>query len=329
MLLISMAARRRTGKRLFKAFLPLMFLLVLVMGGIIGWIVYGITRPPRQAYLVTPEKFKLISDRGLKVTEETWANRDGTKARGWLLRGAENAPAVILLHRYGADRSMLLNLGVKLNETSNFTVLWPDLRGHGENPLVQWTSFGAKESDDTLAALDYLRSLKATQGRSLVGGGAGLYGVELGAYAALLAAGKDPGVRALVLDSIPRDANEIVSAAANGHLSAINALIDPLAHLGARLYLLGSYDNQAACAVAKQTIDRRVLLLSGADAGGRLRDSTTALAQCFPDQSSIEATTDLPLTGLNLTSANGQQGEAYDRRVIDFFDKTLRATNPQ
>ncbi len=325
-----MAARRRTGRRLFKAFLPITLLLAIVACGIIGWIVYGITRPPRHAYLVTPEKFKLISDRGIKVTEETWMNRDGTKARGWLLRGAENAPAVILLHRYGTDRSTLLNLGVKLNETSNFTVLWPDLRGHGENPLVQWTSFGAKESDDTLAALDYLRALKTAQERPLVGGSsAGLYGVELGAYAALLAAGKDTGVRALVLDSIPRNSDELVSETANGHISAINALINPLARLGTRLYLLGSYDNQAACDVAKRTGDRRVLLLSGADAGVRLRDSTTALAQCFPAQSSIEVSTDLPLTGVNLTSANGQQGEAYDRRVIDFFDKTLRTVNPQ
>ncbi len=43
----------------------------------------------------------------------------------------------MLLHRYGGDRSWLFNLGVKINETTNFTILWPDLRGHGENPLDQ------------------------------------------------------------------------------------------------------------------------------------------------------------------------------------------------
>jgi hypothetical protein len=32
----------------------------------------------------------------------------------------------------------------------------------------------------------------------------------------------------------------------------------------------------------------------------------------------------LPLSGLNLTSATGEQGEAYDRVVIEFFDKFLR-----
>jgi hypothetical protein len=53
----------------------------------------------------------------LKVTDETWTTRDGRRSRGWLLKGAEGAPAVVLLHRYGGDRSWLFNLGVKINET--------------------------------------------------------------------------------------------------------------------------------------------------------------------------------------------------------------------
>src|SRR3712207_1449456 len=155
-----MPPRRRTGRRILKAFLPIILLLVLVVVAITGWVVYSATRPPRQEYIVTPERFTQLSGPGLKATEETWSNRDGTAARGWLLRGGEGAPSVIMLHRYGAERSWLLNLGVKLNETTNFTVLWPDLRGHGKNPPVDWTSFGVRETDDVLSALDYLRTLK-------------------------------------------------------------------------------------------------------------------------------------------------------------------------
>ncbi|MFN2452899.1 MAG: alpha/beta hydrolase family protein [Pyrinomonadaceae bacterium] len=323
-----MAARRRTGKKVFKAFLPIMLLLLLVVVGALVWIGYGATHPPQRPYLVTPEKFKLISDRGLKVTDETWTNRDGTKARGWLLRGAENAPAVVLLHRYGADRSWLLNLGVKINEATNFTVLWPDLRGHGENPPVAWTSFGAKESADTLAALDYLRGLKTPQGRSLASASVGLYGVEMGAYAALLAGTKDANVRALVLDSVPTDPDDLARTAASERVGMSNGIVNLLARTGTRLYFLGSYESQTACAAANGTSggERRVLLLSGADAG-RLRDSTNALAACFPDKGSIELQSDLPLSGFNLASATGTQGEAYDRRVIEFFDKALRG-NP-
>ncbi len=75
---------------------------------------------------------------------------------------------MVFLHRYGADRSWLFNLGVKLNETAGFTILWPDLRGHGLNPPVNWTSFGTREGDDLIAALRFLHTLKVGAG-NLVG----------------------------------------------------------------------------------------------------------------------------------------------------------------
>ena len=74
-----MPPRRRTGRRIFSAFLPVILLLALVLVAITGWLVYGATRPPRQEYLVTPEKFTQLSGPGLKATEETWTNRDGTR----------------------------------------------------------------------------------------------------------------------------------------------------------------------------------------------------------------------------------------------------------
>ncbi|HSK29170.1 MAG TPA: hypothetical protein VLA17_04335 [Candidatus Limnocylindria bacterium] len=125
------------------------------MFGSLSYIVYCVSRPEKRPYVVTPESFTQISGRAIKVTDETWTNADGRRSRGWLLKGAEGAPAVVLLHRYGGDRSWLFNLGVKINETTNFTILWPDLRGHGENPPVRRSSLGAGDSDDVLAALEF------------------------------------------------------------------------------------------------------------------------------------------------------------------------------
>src|SRR5688572_12988924 len=137
--------------RLLKSFtrllLPIVLLVFIAVTAGSVWLVYTAARPLTSRYLVTPDKYGQLSTRAAQVTEETWTNRDGSKAHGWLLRGGENAPAVILLHKYGADRSYVLNLGVKMNESTNFTILMPDQRGHGENPSIENASFGGCETE--------------------------------------------------------------------------------------------------------------------------------------------------------------------------------------
>ncbi|MBV9923692.1 MAG: alpha/beta fold hydrolase [Acidobacteria bacterium] len=318
-----MSPRRRTGRKALTALLPILLLLALAVVGVTVWLVYSATRPPRRAYLVTPEQFLRLSDRGVRATEETWGNRDGTSARGWLLRGAEGAPAVLLLHGYGADRSWLLNLGVKINETTNMTVLLPDLRGHGQQPPVATSSFGWLESEDALAALEYLRGLKSPAGRALAGPALGVYGVEMGAYAALTAAKRDPAVRAVALDSVPDGPDDVLAGAVHEQTGLDNRLLQTFARLGTRVYFAGRYKADAACTLAEGLGDRQVLLLSG-EGAGRLKQTTETLANCFAARANVETHTDLKLTGLALASASAEEDEAYDRRLIDFFDRTLR-----
>src|SRR5688500_10518136 len=95
--LLLMASRRRLGKKLFKSLLPILLVVTVALVVALAFIVRGITRPPRREYLVTPTAFSQISGPGLKVIDQTWQNRDNTPARGWFLRGAEGAPAVVLL----------------------------------------------------------------------------------------------------------------------------------------------------------------------------------------------------------------------------------------
>src|SRR5258707_3551419 len=111
-----MSPRRRAVSRIIKAFLPIILVVLVAVAAVTLWIVRGVTHPPRAPYLVTPQTFSQVTGPVLNADDVTWPNHDRTTARGWLIRGAEGAPAVILLHGYGADRSWLLNLAVKRSE---------------------------------------------------------------------------------------------------------------------------------------------------------------------------------------------------------------------
>lgn len=314
-------------KRLFKSFtrllLPVVVLFILAVAAASIWLVHTIANVPKQAHLVTPEKYGQISTRGARVTDESWTNRDGTQSRGWLLKGSENAPAVILLHRYGADRSHHLDLGVKLNEATNFTVLMPDQRAHGMDPTVRFTSFGGCEADDTSGALEFLRGLKTEAQTPLIGQSIGIYGVEMGALVALSAAAKDEYVRTLVLDSVPQDSDALLHSAVRARFPFASSVTSKFARLGTYPYFYdGCYKREPVCEIAKTLSKRNILLLAGSDAP-QFQDSTTALAKCFSNSDKTESKLDLNPSGFGITKASLEQSEAYDRRVIEFFKSAL------
>jgi hypothetical protein len=156
-----------------------------------------------------------------------------------------------------------------------------------------------------------------------VGESFGVYGVELGAYSALKAARAESQIKVLVLDSVTSSPNDLLRTATSNCLGIENSLINYFSRIAMRAYLLGTFDNTSACEYASAIRDQRVLLLSSVDAGN-LRDGTAALQSCFPLPTNVETRTDLPLSGFSLPSATGEQGEAYDRIVIEFFARNLR-----
>lgn len=318
-----MAKTTRLAKTILRLLFPAILMIVLGIAGASVWLLSNIARPPSARYLVTPEKYGMLSARGSQVTEETWTNPDGTSSRGWLLRGVDNAPGVILFHRYGADRSHVLNLGVKLNESTNFTVLMPDARAHGDKPLIRSGSFGGLETEDAVAAVKFLKELKNQNQISLVGNDVGVYGIELGAMAAIGAAAADPNIRSVALDSVPRDSDELAAQTVGRRFPFASGVTSKLAKGGTYLYYYdGSYSRQAACETARRIDNRSILLLAGYDVP-EFQDSTAALAKCFAGSSKVDSKLDLSPSGYSVINASIEQSEGYDQRIIDFFRRTL------
>lgn len=318
-----MAKTTRLFKSFSKLLLPILVLIVIAIIASSVWLCYETSNAPKSSYLVTPEKYGQLSARGAQITDETWSNTDGTTSRGWLLKGTENAPAIILFHSYGADRSHILNLGVKINEATNFTILMPDARGHGEKPLVHKTTFGGAESVDALSAIAFLRGLKNASGANFTAQNIGVYGVEMGAISAIYTASKDENVKAVIADSVPNSADDIVAVAVNRRFPFMSIVTAKLAQTGTYFYFFdGSYSRTPLCNDAKMTTNRKVLLLAGADAPD-FQDSTANIVKCFPDSTNAQAKTNLSPSGYSIINASIEQSEAYDQRVIEFFRTNL------
>ena len=320
-----MAKSIRLIKSFSRLLFPVVVLLAIAIGAASVWLVHETAHPVAAAYLVTPQVYGMLSARGAQVTDETWTNKDGTPARGWLLRGAQDAPAVVLLHKYGANRSYVLNLGVKLNEATNFTILMPDQRGHGQDPAVKYTSFGGCEAEDTLAAIAFLRGLKTPEQFPLIGKDIGVYGLEMGSLAALAAATTDDHIKALALDSVPQSADSMLASTVEKRFPFGSAVTSKFAQLGTHPYFYqGCFKRELSCDMAKALTGRKVLLLGGLDAPD-FQESTSKLSKCFPANSNVESKTDLSPSGYSIINASIELSESYDQRVIDFFRVSLGA----
>ena len=113
---------------------------------------------------------------------------------GWFFPGLVGAPTIILLHGYESSRGELLTL-VSALQDHQYNAFVFDFAAHGSNAGI--TTFGYRESDEVRAAIDTLAKRTDVDPARF-----GVWGYNLGAYAGLREAEKDPRVRAMVLDSI-------------------------------------------------------------------------------------------------------------------------------
>ena len=173
--------------KLLTAVLALAFFAVLATSAIAGFLVYRIVKPQR-----TSTEISMASFPGRPDAVEFEAPGMG-KREGWFFPGLRSAPTIVLCHGYGSSRGELLTLESTLQD-HQYNVFIFDFAAHGANAGV--TTFGFREADEVRAALDALAARDDVDATRF-----GLWGYNLGAYAALREAETDQRIRALVLDS--------------------------------------------------------------------------------------------------------------------------------
>src|SRR6202795_704456 len=174
--------------KLLIVILAFVFFALLATVVISGVLTYWIVKPQRTSSEINMASFPGRPDE----VDFSIAGLGG--GRGVVFPGVRGAPTIVLLHGYESSRGELLTL-VSALQDHQYNVCVFDFAAHGANAGV--TTFGYREADEVRAAIDVLAKRNDVDISRF-----GLWGYNLGAYAALREAEKDPRVRAMALDAV-------------------------------------------------------------------------------------------------------------------------------
>ncbi|HEY7417169.1 MAG TPA: alpha/beta fold hydrolase [Ktedonobacteraceae bacterium] len=130
----------------------------------------------------------------LPVQEVHFTATDGVHLAGWMLTASPKAPTIILVHGFKGTRVDMLPWASFLYQAGYNSLLY-DSRGCGESE-GWYSGLGTTEPNDVLGAVRYLQ-----QRTDLTNKQFGALGISLGAGIVLLAAAREPALRATVADS--------------------------------------------------------------------------------------------------------------------------------
>jgi len=166
--------------------LVVIFLALVAVG---GGLTYYVTTASNSQEAVSPQSYLLSRYVSLNFTDSS-----GGEHEGWLLLGLRGAPAIILCHGYDSNRSDLLGLGSLLRD-SHFNVYLFNFQG--PKAKESRSNLGPRQASDLMAAIETV-----TKQHDINPNRVGLFGTSVGGYAALVAAEKNPKVKALAADTV-------------------------------------------------------------------------------------------------------------------------------
>ncbi len=153
--------------------------------------------PPRRETNGSPEDLGLVS-------EQVWLDSvNGVRLHGWFIPVDGRAPAVVVLHGWGGNASLMLPLAPHLH-AAGFHSLFLDARNHGFSDHDRFTSM-PRFAEDLEVAVDWLR------GKPLVSS-VGAVGHSVGAGATILVASRGDRLDAVVSVASPADPGRMMRA---------------------------------------------------------------------------------------------------------------------
>jgi fermentation-respiration switch protein FrsA (DUF1100 family) len=185
--------RRPRWRRILKrVVITLIILAVLLIFGVfpvgLAILVTGAkTRPMDRALTETPATF------GLQFKDVEFQTSDGVKINGWLVPSRDKNTTIVYSHGLFRSRRELLERAVELIRMGYGALLY-DSRNHGLSGPAR-VGLGYNERLDVEGAVSFLRDEQRNEDTIV------LFGISMGATAALLAAAETPEVAAVISDS--------------------------------------------------------------------------------------------------------------------------------
>jgi len=185
-------SRPRWRRILKRVLISLVVVAVVLIFGVLPWAFAALvtsagTRPMDRSLTETPATF----DAQFKDVE--FQTSDGVMISGWLMPSRDKHATIVYSHGLFRSRRELLKRAVELWRLGYGALLY-DSRNHGASGHARVT-LGYNERLDAEAAVHYLRDEVHSTDRVV------LFGISMGASAALLAAAETPEVAAVISDS--------------------------------------------------------------------------------------------------------------------------------
>src|SRR5262249_24552068 len=256
-------------------------------------------RPPKIISSITPRDLKM------NYEDVSFKTVDGLTLWGWYIPSAKKlVKTLILLHGYPADKGNILPALAFLHD--DFNLLLFDFRYLGKSE-GSYSTAGAKEVEDLLAAIQFLRSRGVKD--------VGVWGFSMGGAVALMAIEKAPEIKAVISESSYASLADMTFELLR--IPVLNYPIEYLVGFWAKLFLGIDVKDASPANLIRNTKIPILLIHSSADAVIPFSHARS-LQQALTQNPNAEF-------WFHEEYAHGQLALDYRNRVRDFFHKHLPA----